>query len=81
MKNITDKIHTPAKRVLAVGFSVIAVMLTVSALLYVGAGRIFDYYSVIGISEGMLNGVRPLCVFVCLGSVGAEYVSRQRESS
>ena len=81
MKNITDKIHAPAKRVLAIGFSVIAVMLAASALLYVGAGRIFDYYSVIGISEGMLSGVRPISVFVCLGSVGAEYVSRQRESS
>ncbi len=81
MKNITDKIHAPAKRVLIAGFAVIAVMLSVSALLYVGAGRFFDYYSVIGISEGILNGVRPICVFVCLGSVGAEYISRQKESS
>lgn len=81
MKNITEKIHTPAKRVLIIGFSVIMIMLVVSALLYVGAGRIFDYYSVIGISEGMLNFVRPVCVFVCLGSVGAEYLSRQKESS
>lgn len=81
MKNITDKIHTPAKRVLIIGFAVIALMIAVSALLYVGAGRFFDYYSVIGISEGMLSGVRPLGVFVCLGSVGAEYVSRQKESS
>lgn len=81
MKNITDKIHTPAKRVLIIGFSVIAFMLAVSALLYIGAGRIFDYYSVIGISEGMLNSVRPISVFVCLGSLGAEYLSRQKESS
>ncbi len=74
MKNIMSKIHTPAKRVLTIGFSVIILLLCFSAFLYVGAGRFFDYYSVIGISEGMLNSVRPLSVFVCLGSVGAEYV-------
>lgn len=74
MKNIMNKIHKPARRVLTIGFSVIVLLLCFSAFLYVGAGRFFDYYSVIGISEGMLNSVRPLSVFVCLVSVGTEYV-------
>ena len=79
MKSILDKVHKPAKRVLAAGYAVILLLLSVSALLYVGAGRFFDYYSVIGISDGILTGVRPISVFVCLGSVGAEYISRQKE--
>ncbi len=80
MKNIIDKMHKPAKRVLMTGFAIIILMILTSAFLYVGAGRFFDYYSVIGLCDGMLNSVRPLSVFVCLGSVGAEYVSRKKES-
>lgn len=80
MKNIFDKMHKPAKRVLTAGYSVIILLLAVSAFLYVGAGRFFDYYSVIGISDGLLSSVRPISVFVCLGSVGAEYIAKQKET-
>lgn len=80
MKNIFDKVHKPARRVLTAGYTVIILIVAVSAFLYVGAGRFFDYYSVIGISDGLLNSVRPLSVFVCLGSVGAEYIAKQKET-
>ena len=80
MKNIFDKIHKPAKRVLIAGYIIMLVMLIVSAFLYLGAGRFFDYYSVIGISDGLLNSVRPLSVLVCLVSAGAEYMARQKDT-
>ncbi len=80
MKNIFEKTHKPAKRVLAAGYAVIAVLLVVSAFLYIGAGRFLDYYSVIGISDGLLNSVRPLSVFVCLGSVYAEYIAKKKDA-
>lgn len=80
MKNLLDKMHKPAKTLLVAGYIIIVLMVAVSAFLYVGAGRFFDYYSVIGLSDGLLSSVRPISVFVCLGSVGAEYIAKHKET-
>lgn len=78
MKN-SLKIHRNSKRLLIIGAAAIITMLVASTVLYLGAGRVFDYYPATDISEKLLASVRPLSLTVCAGSVGAEYFFRRKE--
>ena len=78
MKKILSGIHRPARLAFVIGAAAVIIVLAVSTLLYIGAGRLFDYYSAVAVSEKLLAGVRPLSVGVCLGSLGLEYFSKQK---
>lgn len=80
MKNLI-KIHRNSKRFLVIGTAAVTAMLIASTVLYLGAGRMFDYYAATDISEKLLAGVRPLSVTVCIGSLGTEYLFRKRNDN
>ncbi len=77
MKN-TLKIHTGAKRFLITGTVTVLLIIIVSTVLYIGAGRLFDYYIATDISEKLLAASRPVSVAVCAGSVGIEYFLKRK---
>lgn len=79
MKN-SLKIHRSSKRFLIIGTAAVAIVLLASTLLYIGAGRLFDYYSATDISEKLLASVRPLSVTVCVGSIGIEYFFKRKDN-
>lgn len=81
MKNILKNIHRPAKIVLISGWIATVVIVAVSAVLYIGAGRVFDYYSAVDISEKLLTLSRPLSVAVFAVSTGLEYSLKKRSGS
>ncbi len=74
------KIHRNSKRFLIIGTVTVVIMLLASTVLYLGAGRLFDYYSATDISEKLLASVRPLSLTVCIGSVGTEYFFKRKDS-
>lgn len=79
MKN-AFKIHRSSKHFLIIGAAAVALIITASAVLYIGAGRLFDYHLATDISEKLLAASRPLSVTVCAGSVGIEYFFKQKDS-
>lgn len=78
MKKLLKEINRGARRTLITGGALIAAVLAASVFLYLGAGRLFDYYGAMDISEKLLASVRPLGVAVCASSLGIEYSSRRR---
>ena len=81
MKDILKNVHRPARRVFIAGWAVVLTVLAASTVLYIGAGSLFDYYSAVEISEGLLASVRPISVAVCISSLGIEYYSKQKKDS
>ncbi len=79
MKN-TLKIHPGAKRFLISGTATVILIILASTVLYIGAGRLFDYYVATDISEKLLAASRPVSVAVCAGSVGIEYFLKRKHS-
>ncbi|MBE6771757.1 MAG: hypothetical protein E7547_06410 [Ruminococcaceae bacterium] len=80
MKRIFSQIHRPTKRVFTFGWIIIILMLAVSTVFYIGAGEWFDYYKAVDVSEKLLAAVRPVTVFVCIGSLALEYSSKHKEN-
>lgn len=80
MKEILKNADRNAKRVLIIGWIIIAVMLAVSTVLYIGAGKLFDYYSAVDISEKLLAAVRPVSVGVFAASTGTEYYLKSKNN-
>ncbi len=78
MKKVLSNIHRPARRIFFSGSAAVVLMLFASTLFYIGAGRFFDYFLSIEISEMLLEGVRPLSVAVCAGSLATEYFLKQK---
>ncbi len=79
MKN-ASKIHPGAKRFLIAGTVTVIFIILASTVLYIGAGRLFDYYIATDISEKLLAASRPVSVTVCVGSVGLEYFLKRKHS-
>ena len=80
MKKIMTQLHKGSKHTLISGIAVIAIILVASTVLHMGAGRMFDYYSATDISEKVLASVRPISVAICVGSLGIEYISKNRKN-
>ncbi len=80
MKKILSRIHRPARFVFIFGALSVIIMIVLSTLLYIGAGRVFDYYSAVDASEKLLAFSRPVSVGVCTGSLGIEYFLKHREN-
>ena len=81
MRKILKNADRSAKRTLVTGWIIIAVMLVASTVFYIGAGRMFDYYSAIDISEKLLEWVRPVSVGVFAVSTGTEYYLKRKKGS
>lgn len=81
MKEILKNIHRPARLTLIIGWVMIAVIITASTVLYIGAGGWFDYYSAVGLSEKLLAAARPVSVGVFAVSTGIEYCSKRKKNS
>ncbi len=79
MKNAL-KIHPGAKHFLIAGTVTVILIIVASTVLYIGAGRLFDYYLATEISEKLLAVSRPVSVTVCAGSVGIEYFLKRKHS-
>lgn len=79
MKN-TLKIHRNSKRFLIIGTVTVILIILASTVLYIGAGRLFDYHLATEISEKLLAASRPVSVTVCIGSVGIEYFLKRKHS-
>lgn len=81
MKNILKNVNRPAKIALISGWVAIAVVVATSTVLYIGAGRVFDYFSAVELSEKLLTSSRPLSVVVFAVSTGLEYGLKKRNGS
>ena len=81
MKKIFREIHRPARRVFVIGWLIVAAVVIVSAVLYIGAGRMFDYYFSVEISEKLLASARPVSIGVCVSAIGLEYCSIRKQNS
>lgn len=78
MKNILSQIHPSSKLTAIIGGIAVLAVVAISAVLYFGAGSIWDYYSSVAISEKLLTLSRPLSVLVCCLSLWLEYRARKR---
>lgn len=78
MKNAL-KIHPGARRFLIAGTVTVIMIIIASTVLYIGAGRVFDYYLATEMSEKLLTASRPLSVTVCAGAVGIEYFFKRKD--
>lgn len=81
MKNIFSSIHRSSKRALTAGWIAVFVLLAASTVLYVGAGRIFDYYSAVFISERLLETVRPVCILASVCPLAIEYFAVRKDNA
>lgn len=80
MKEIFSHIHRISKTLVITGWSAVILMLAASIILYSGAGRWFDYYTSVEISEKLLELVRPVCVTVSIGCIAAEHLIKQKNN-
>ncbi len=81
MKKLLKGVHRRARRVFITGWLIVSAVLAASTVLYIGAGSLFDYYSAVEISEGLLASVRPISIAVCVSSLGIEYYLKQKKDS
>ena len=80
MKKILASVHRSARLIMISGWAAVAAIVIASAVLYIGAGEMFDYYSAIKTSENLLALSRPAAVAVCTFSLLAEYRSKQKNT-
>ncbi len=80
MKKMFSFMHRPAKVAFIAGWIITLLMLIVSAVLYIGAGRVFDYYIATDISEKLLMLTRPAAIAVSAISLSLEYFFGKRKN-
>lgn len=80
MKSIFSDMHKSVRIIFTAGWIFILFILVTSAALYISAGEALDYHLSVYISEKLLEFVRPTCVFVCLGSLGLEYLLIKKDN-
>ena len=73
MKNIFLNLHRSSKLTLLIGGAAVAAVVITSAVLYFGAGVLWDYYPSVAKSEWLLANSRPLWIGVCVLSLLLEY--------
>ncbi len=73
MKNILMQIHTSSRLIFVIGGIAVLTTVLASAVIYFGAGSLWDYYLSIALSEKLLTASRPLSVGVCAASLLVEY--------
>ncbi len=73
MKEILINLHRSSRLTLLIGGAVVVFFIVASAVLYFGAGVLWDYYPSVAKSEWLLANSRPLGVCVCVTALLAEY--------
>ena len=73
MKDIFSEINPISKHIFFVGFITAILIVAASAVLHYGAGRIWDYYFCISLSERLLAASRPAGVSACISALLVEY--------
>ena len=81
MLKIFKNLHRRTKVTVVVCWSAVILILTASAVLYIGAGGIFDYYTAVDLSEALLALCRPASVIAFLASLGCEYAAKQKNNT
>ena len=76
LKNILDIINPVSKHIFIIGFATAILIVAVSAVIYFGAGREWDYYLCISLSEKMLAASRPVITSTCISALLVEYRSK-----
>lgn len=74
MKKIFLQLHRSSRLTLIIGGIVVAAVIIASAVMYFGAGVLWDYYPSVAGSEWLLANSRPLGIGVCLAAVATEYL-------
>ena len=77
--DILKNISKTSRRILVIGWAAAAVVLTASAAVYFGAGKIFDYYPSMALCAKLLTAVRPVFVLSSAASLAAEYFNLSRQ--
>ena len=78
MKTIFKNLHRRTKYIVVLSWAAVTIMLFSSTLLYIGAGRIFDYHFAVDLSETLLTLCRPASVFACIASIVSEHCALQQ---
>lgn len=73
MKDILSEINPISKHIFLIGFITAVLIVAASAVLYFGAGRLWDYYFCIPLSEKLLAASRPAGVSACASALLVEY--------
>ncbi|MBR4858121.1 MAG: hypothetical protein IKU08_02925 [Clostridia bacterium] len=81
MIKIFKNLHRRTKITFAVCWTAVILILSASAVLYIGAGGIFDYYAAVDLSESLLALCRPASVIAFLASLGCEYAAKQKNNT
>lgn len=76
MKNILTQINSASKHIFILGSFAVALVVAASAVIYLGAGTFWDYYTCIALSEKLLALSRPMSVTVCVTALLLEYRSK-----
>lgn len=78
MKNIFLQLHISSKLTLIIGGVAVAAVVAASAVLYFGAGVVWDYYPSVAGSEWLLANSRPLGIIVCLTAILTEHRANKK---
>jgi|GEM_PF-852449 len=79
MKNIFLNLGKKSKRIIISGWSLSIILLISSAVVFFGAGKIFDYYPSMALCNALLSASRPVFVISSIASLGVEYFRKQKE--
>lgn len=78
MKEIFLQLHRSSKLTLVIGGAAVIAVIAASAVLYFGAGILWDYYPTVARSEWLLASSRPLGIGVCLAAILTEYRANKK---
>lgn len=81
MRKIFKNLHRRTKITVIVSWFAVILILLLSTVLYIGAGKIFDYYAAVDLSEILLSLCRPASVIALLTSLGSEYAAKKHTST
>ena len=71
------QISSASKHIFVLGSVAVALTVAASAVLYFGAGTLWDYYACIATSEKLLALSRPMSVVVCVAALLLEYRAKK----
>ena len=79
MKNTFRSLGRISKRIIISGWSASIILLISSAVIFFGAGKIFDYYPSMTLCSSLLAATRPVFVISSAASLGTEYFKKQKD--
>lgn len=80
MKQLIMIMHPKTQKLALAGLVLIICAVATSCVFYLGAGRVFEYYSAKDTAQVLLTASRPLCIGVCGLLLVVEHRMRRNES-